>query len=237
MSISYLLIIQYTNEMNWFFKTFKSSIGKKFTMALTGLFLISFLIVHAAINALIFYNDGGATFNKGAHFMGTNPVIRTLEIVLIAGFLLHIIQSYLLWYSNKAARPVKYAVVTQPKQVTWNSRSMTLLGTLILLFLIMHTSYFWIPNRMHQIRYGEELPLYEMMLKKFSNPMVVILYLLGIFSLYWHLLHGFATAFQSLGLAHKKYTPVIKASGKIFSIVICIVFALMPLSIYFNWIN
>ena len=206
-------------------------------MALTGLFLIAFLVVHAAINALIFYNDGGITFNKGAHFIGTNPIIRTLEIVLIIGFLLHIVQSLLLWRSNRAARPIRYAMVTQPKQVTWYSRSMTLLGTLILLFLILHTSNFWIPNRTHQILHGEELPLYNMMLEKFSNPIEVILYMLGIFSLYWHLLHGFSTAFQSLGLTHKKYTPLIKAIGKIFSVVICLLFALMPISIYFHWIK
>lgn len=223
--------------MNWFFKTFTSSIGKKFTMALTGLFLISFLVVHAGINALIFYNDGGAAFNDAAHFMGTNPLIRTLEIVLILGFVVHIVQSLLLWRSNRAARPIKYAVVTHTPQVTWYSRSMTLLGTLILIFLVLHTSNFWIPNRTNQLLYGEELPLYEMMLNKFSNPIEIVLYLLGILSLYWHLLHGFATAFQSLGFAHNKYGPFIKLSGRAFSIFICILFALMPLSIYFKWIT
>src|SRR5690606_41446003 len=95
--------------MKWFLKTFKSSIGKKFTMAFTGLFLISFLVVHAGVNALIFYNDGGATFNKGAHFMGTNPIVRTIEIVLITGFILHIVHSTLLWRSNNKASPRVYA--------------------------------------------------------------------------------------------------------------------------------
>ena len=75
-------------------------------MGLTGLFLISFLIVHCIVNAMIFYNDGGATFTVWAHFMGTNPVIRTLEIVLIIGFLAHIIQGFVLWKQNRNARPV-----------------------------------------------------------------------------------------------------------------------------------
>src|SRR6185436_9444054 len=124
--------------MKWFTQLVTSSLGKKLIMALTGLFLISFLVIHCAINAMIFLNDGGKTFSHWGHFMGTNPIIRTLEIGLVIGFLLHIIQGLLLWKQNSAARPVKYAVVTPPGNSKWYSRSMTLLGTIILLFLIMH---------------------------------------------------------------------------------------------------
>ena len=224
--------------MKWLYNFFTSSIGKKILMALTGLFLISFLIVHGAINAMIFYNDGGATFTHWAHFMATNPVIRTLEIVLIVGFLLHIIQGLLLWKQNREARgPVGYQVVHSPKQSTWYSRSMTLLGTLILLFLIVHTSNFWIPNRKHQFITGEELPLYQMMIGTFQNPLEVIIYLLGCFSLYWHLLHGFKSSFQSLGLNHLKYNNAIAVGGTLFSILISLLFALMPISIYFQFIR
>jgi succinate dehydrogenase / fumarate reductase cytochrome b subunit len=223
--------------MMWFFKTFRSFIGKKLTMGLTGFFLISFLMVHAGINALIFYNDGGETFTKAAHFMGTNPLIRTIEIVLVVGILLHIIQSYLLWRSNRAARPVRYAMVNSSLRVTWYSKRMTLLGTLILIFLILHTSNFWIPNRTHQFLHGEELPLYLMLLEKFSNPLHVLLYLLGIFSLFWHLLHGFSSAFQTLGINHQKYNGLIRGSGWLFSLMICLTFAMMPISIFFKWIT
>jgi len=223
--------------MEWFFKTFRSSIGKKVLVAMTGFFLISFLIVHAGINALIFYNDGGETFNEAAHFMGTNPIIRTIEIVLVIGILLHIIQSLLLWRSNKGARPIGYAMLKPTPEVTWYSKSMTLLGTLILMFLIVHTSNFWIPNRTHQLLHGEELPLYLMMLEKFSNPIEVIIYLLGISSLFWHLLHGFSSAFQSLGLNHRKYNSLIRYSGRVFSFIICFTFAMMPISIFLKWIK
>jgi len=223
--------------MNWLTNTLTSSIGKKMSMALTGLFLISFLVVHAGVNALIFYNDGGEIFTKGAHFMATNPIIRTIEVVLVLGILWHILQGLLLWRSNRAARPIRYAVVKHPPQSTWYSRSMTLLGTLILLFLVVHTSNFWIPNRAHQFRYGEELPLYEMMLEKFSNPIEVVIYLLGAFSLYWHLLHGFSSAFQSLGLTHKKYIGIIRFTGNVFSLIIFLTFAMMPLSIFLKWIE
>ena len=223
--------------MGWFFKTFRSSIGKKFSVAMTGFFLISFLIVHTGINALIFYNDGGETFNKAAHFMGTNPIIRTIEIFLVIGILLHIIQSILLWRFNRAARPIGYAMEKPIPKVTWYSKSMTLLGTLILMFLIVHTSNFWIPNRTHQFIHGEELPLYQMMLQKFSNPIEVTIYLLGILSLFWHLLHGFSSAFQSLGINHRKYNFLMRFSGRIFSFIICLTLAMMPISIFLKWIQ
>ena len=219
--------------MNWLLTILTSSIGKKILMALTGLFLISFLIVHASINAMIFYNDGGVTFTHWAHFMATNFIIRTIEIFLVIGFVLHIIQGLVLWMQNRKARgSERYSVVTQPGNVTWYSRSMTLLGTLILLFLVIHTSNFWIPNRVHQFTTGEELPLYAMMLAVFQKPIEVIIYLVGVGSLFWHLLHGFRSSLQTLGLNHPKYNNFFVASGVIFSVVICLLFAAMPVSIY-----
>jgi succinate dehydrogenase / fumarate reductase cytochrome b subunit len=222
--------------MKWLIDLFSSSLGRKLLMALTGLFLISFLIIHCTINAMIFYNDNGETFSHWGHFMGTNPIIRTLEIGLVAGFLIHIIQGLLLWRANHAARPVKYNVSKAPNS-TWYSRSMGLLGTLLLLFLILHTSHFWIPNRTNQFTHGEELPLYKMMFEVFSNPWIVLLYVLGCVSLFWHLLHGFASAFQSLGLNHLKYNGIISFVGTAFSIIVPLIFALMPIAIYLGWIN
>ena len=223
--------------MKWLTDLFSSSLGRKLIMALTGLFLISFLVIHCTINAMIFYNDGGATFSHWGHFMGTNPIIRTLEIGLVVGFLLHIIQGFSLLRGNRAARPVKYLVSEAPPKSTWYSRSMGLLGTLLLLFLILHTSHFWIPNRTNQFTEGEELPLYKMMFEVFSNPLIVVVYVLGCVSLFWHLLHGFASAFQSLGLNHLKYNGIISFVGTAFAIVVPFIFALMPIAIYFGWIN
>ena len=205
-------------------------------MALTGLFLITFLVIHCAINAMIFFNDNGETFSYWGHFMGTNPIIRTLEIGLVAGFLIHIIQGLSLWKSNHDARPVKYGVSKNPSG-TWYSRSMGLLGTLLLLFLILHTSHFWIPNRSNQFTQGEELPLYKMMFDVFSNPWIVLFYVFGCVSLGWHLLHGFASAFQTLGLNHLKYNGFISFVGTAFSIAVPFIFAVMPVAVYFKWIN
>ena len=216
---------------------FKTSIGKKFFMGITGLFLISFLIIHASINAMIWYNDGGATFSHWGHFMGTNPIIRTLEIGLVIGFIVHIADGLLLWKANHEARPVKYKYNKPSANSKWYSRSMGILGTLILLFLIMHTAHFWIPNRANQFAHGEELPLYSMMLEIFQNPLIVVLYVLGCFSLFWHLLHGFKSAFQSLGLNHAKYNKAIEVTGIAFSVIVPLIFALMPITIYLGLVK
>lgn len=216
---------------------FKSSIGKKLLMGLTGLFLITFLVIHASINAMIWYNDGGETFSHWAHFMGTNPIIRTMEIVLVLGFVVHIVDGLLLWKQNRSARPVKYAYNQPNANSSWYSRSMGILGTLILLFLIIHTSNFWIPNRANQFTTGQELNLFQMMQEEFTHLYMVVFYLAGCFSLFWHLLHGFKSAFQSLGLNHVKYNESITIAGITFSIVIPTVFAMMPVSIYFGWVK
>jgi succinate dehydrogenase / fumarate reductase cytochrome b subunit len=215
----------------------KSSIGKKLLMSLTGLFLITFLIIHATINGMIWFNDGGQTFLFYAHFMGTNLIVRTLEIGLFAGLLLHIADGLILWKQNREARPVKYAYSVPPATTKWYSRSMGLLGTLILIFLIIHLRNFWGPNRLNQFTTGEELNLFAEMKEHFSSLPMVLFYLFACFSLFWHLLHGFRSAFQSLGLNHVKYNGVIDVAGTVFSVVISIVFAMMPVSIYFGWIQ
>lgn len=214
-----------------------SSLGKKIVMAVTGLFLISFLIVHCGINALIFYNDGGVKFEEAAHFMGTNPIIRTMEIVLFLGLLLHIYQAWVLTRNNDNARPVKYAVNDAKANSKWYSRSMGLLGTLLLIFLILHLKHFWVLSRFtDHITSGRET-LFNEMKEVFEHFWIVLVYALAMVSLGYHLLHGFYSAFQTLGLNNKKYTPMIKQVGLVFSIVIPTIFALMPIAMYFNWVK
>ena len=231
---------------------FTSSIGKKLIMGLTGLFLITFLVVHCSINAMIFFNDGGDTFNHWAHFMGTNLIIRVMEIGLFAGLLLHIIQGFVLWAQNNRARPVKYAMNKASENSKWYSRSMGLLGTLLLLFLVLHIYHFWTPSRLGGIAgiqplqetalatYNNQvtLNLYAEMQTVFTdNLLIVIIYILGVISLAWHLMHGFQSAFQTFGINHKRYTPVIKTVGLAFSIIVPLIFALMPVAFYLKWIN
>ncbi len=231
---------------------FTSSIGKKLIMGLTGLFLITFLVVHCSINSMIFFNDGGETFNHWAHFMGTNLIVRTMEIGLFIGLLLHIVQGLILWAQNYKARPVKYALNKASGNSTWYSRSMGLLGTLLLMFLVLHLYHFWTPSRLGGIAgiqslkettlatYNNQAALNlfaEMQIVFEDNLLVVIIYVLGVISLAWHLLHGFQSAFQTLGINHKKYTPIIKVAGIGFSIIVPLIFALMPIAFYMKWLD
>ncbi len=221
-------------------KFLESSLGKKVIMGLTGLFLITFLVVHCGVNACIFANDGGLLFNTAAHFMGTNILIRTTEIVLFFGIILHIVQALILTLHNAKARPVKYAKSNGNANSTWYSRSMGLLGTLLLLFLILHLGHFWVKSRFTGLpgldANGHD-NLYAEMKIVFSYGGAVAVYVLGMISLAYHLLHGFQSAFQTLGLNHKNFTPFIKKLGIAFSIIVPLIFALMPLAMYFHWIN
>ncbi len=217
-----------------------SSLGKKVVMGLTGLFLISFLVVHCFLNSFIFFNDGGLMFNTGAHFMATNWLIRAMEVVLMLGIIIHIVQALVLTMENKKARPVAYAQINGAANSTWYSRSMGLLGTLLLIFLIIHLAHFWVKSRFTGLP-GEDANghenLYAVMQETFKYAWVVVVYCLAMISLAYHLMHGFQSAFQTLGLNHKKYTPAIKAIGFWFSIIVPLIFAAMPIAMFTGFIK
>lgn len=206
-------------------------------MGLTGLFLISFLLVHCGVNACIFFNDGGETFNMAAEFMGTNWLIRTMEIVLFLGLILHVFQGLYLWNFNMNARKKKYAASAGSANSTWYSRSMGLLGTLLLLFLIVHLKDFWITSRFTDKITSGEITLYEEMKQVFANPIAVVIYVAGCISLFYHLLHGFQSAFQTLGINQKAWNPVIQSAGRGFSLIVSVLFALMPVAMHLGWVE
>ena len=229
---------------------FTSSIGKKFVMALTGISLILFLVVHAGLNACIWANDEGQMFNVAAHFMGATIVIRILEIGLFLGIILHIVQGYLLTIDNQKKRAVKYAVEYGSDGSKWYSRSMGLLGTLILLFLIMHIYHFWVPSRLGGIANIQPLNevtyesakvyhnLYAEMLVVFQNNLLIVaLYVLGCISLAYHLMHGFESSFRTIGVTNNRYLMLLRYTGRGFAIVVSLVFAMMPISIYLGWVK
>ncbi len=214
----------------------QSSIGKKVIMGLTGFFLVSFLIVHVSINATIFCNDGGQIFNAACYFMSHNIVIRIVEIGLFAGLIAHVIQALIVTLHNKKARPIAYHTTNNNTNSKWYSRSMGVLGSLLLLFLVVHLSDFWVETKV-ALYTNHEHNTYTEILETFSNPLAVAIYLLGVGSLLFHLLHGVQSAFQSLGLNHKKYTPFIKQFGIWFSIIVCGLFAAMPIAVFCHWIH
>ena len=229
-----------------------SAVGRKIVMALTGLFLISFLIIHVGLNSSIFYDlsvfdptDNGSMFNRAAHFMGASFVIRILEIGLFAGIILHIVQGYAVELKNRKRRGKDYKVELGNRGSKWYSRSMALLGTLILLFLIMHVAHFWVPSRithdMEQVVYKngtvETHNLFLRMFEVFQQEWVVVLYLVGVISLGFHLMHGFHSAFRTIGVHNRKYLTLLKNVGYGFTIIVCLLFALMPISMYFHWVS
>ncbi|MHB8403549.1 MAG: succinate dehydrogenase cytochrome b subunit, partial [Bacteroidia bacterium] len=213
----------------------QSSIGKKLVMGITGLFLIIFLVVHVGCNSCIFINDGGKLFNAVAGFMAHNILIRIMEVVLFAGIFLHMIQALLLTLKNNKARPVKYAV-TEGSNSKWYSRSMGILGSLLLIFFVVHWANFWIPTKV-AVFTGQPEDTFAHMKEVFSKEYFIAIYLVGVISLCYHLLHGFPSAFQTLGLNHKKYTPIIKAVGTIYAIIVCLLFAAMPITMYLGIIK
>lgn len=224
--------------MNWFTKTFSSTLGRKIIMSVTGLFLCSFLVIHLLGNLQLFKNDGGEAFNLYSDFMAHNVIIRTLEWVLLAGFAFHIYDALVLTRRNQAARPIGYVNNHPEENSSWASRNMGLLGTVILVFLIIHLYNFFIPARFGDlgpvnIKDVEYENMYAPVVYAFKQWWYVLIYVLGIIALAYHLIHGFQSAFQTLGLTHKKYTPFIQMFGLAFSVIVCLAFAAIPLYFFF----
>ena len=229
---------------------FTSAVGRKFVMALTGIFLILFLLVHVGLNACIFAdlnwidpNENGAMFNKAAHFMGSTIVTRIMELILFVGFIAHIIQGYMVEAKNLSRREKGYQIALGSRGSTWMSRSMAILGTLIFMFLILHISKFWWSSRithdLDEVTYNGVAMhnLYLRMYEVFQNPVIVVIYVLSVLFLGFHLWHGFHSAFRSLGVHNKKYLSMLKGLGYGFTVLVCLLFALMPIAMYLNWVS
>lgn len=216
--------------MGWLSKTFTSSVGKKLIMAVTGLFLISFLIVHLSGNFLLLRNDNGAAFFQYSEFMKTNPVILVMEVVLFLGFIIHAFSGFRLALENKKARPVGYAVNRPSENSSVFSRSMVWTGSIVFIFLVIHLKSFFVDHKVASwMGVTHEETLFQAVVSAFQNPVYTWFYVAAMVLLGFHLNHGFQSAFQTLGLNHKKYTPLIKKLGLIFSIVVPLLFAYVPL--------
>ncbi len=241
--------------MSWFLKFVTSSVGRKFVTGLTGLFLVSFLIVHLTGNFSLFRADNGEAFNVYSHFMGHNPLIRVMEIGLVLGFGIHIFTAIYLQLENKKSRPIGYDKVDASANSSLFSRTMFLSGSVILFFLMVHLTNFFVPHRVtgkdvvdgtavvnatkldgSALLASDGQPIKDMYISvatAFKNPIYVAIYLLGLILLAFHLNHGFQSAFQTFGLNNKKYFPLIRFIGLILSIALPAGFASMPIYFYF----
>lgn len=216
-----------------------SSITKKIWMAMLGLFLMTFLVVHLGINLCLLRDDGGKWFTDAAHFMGTNYVIKVFEIILFGGFIVHILLGIILQLQNWQSRPVRYAVTN--KTVTpLLSKYMIYTGAIVFIFLIIHMMNFYfikvglVQSPVATMENGEP-DFYTTAIWLFEQPLYSILYIILLVVLGFHLNHAFQAAFQTLGLQHKKYTPAITLAGKIYAILVPFGFIIIPL--YFLFIR
>ncbi|HPD66080.1 MAG TPA: succinate dehydrogenase cytochrome b subunit [Bacteroidia bacterium] len=223
--------------MSWFITAINSSIGKKLIMSFAGLFLIAFLLVHLGINLLVLL-ENNTYFNVAAHFMATNWVIKVFEVILFLGFLIHIIYALILQIQNWMARPVRYKIENLTSQTSFFSKYMIHTAVIILIFLVLHLFDFYLRSKLF-----EELPIDKISGKpdmaawveaEFKETSAVIIYVVSFLFLAFHLNHAFQSAFQTLGLNHNKWTPVIKFLGLLYSILVPAGFAFISLYIYFS---
>lgn len=212
-----------------------ASIGRKFLMSITGVFLLVFIAVHLSINLLLVFDDSGELFNMGAHFMATNPIIKIMEPILGLGFVIHIIWSFFLEYQNWRARPIKYKKQDLSNASSWASRNMLILGALVLVFLIMHIiDFFWVikfsPEDVPVVNGTEMHNTYLLVSELFKTNIVYdIIYVFGAILLGLHLSHGFWSAFQTLGLSNKHWLKRWQVIGKIYAFIVAVGFAIIPL--------
>ena len=215
--------------MGWFLKFINSSIGKKFMMAVTGSFLLIFLIVHLIGNITLFFGPGA--FNTYVSTLDVvKPLIRVIEVVLLGAFVLHIFNGLRLWLENKRARGITYKVNGSKENSTIFSRTMAVTGSIILIFLVSHlATFFWRFNVHDPMGLATNHQYYDVVVYFFNIWWYSILYVVAMIFLGYHLNHGFQSAFQTFGWNHKRYFPMIEKIGMIYAIIMALGFASMPL--------
>ena len=214
---------------------FSTSIGKKFAMAISAIFLMIFLLQHFIINITSVFSED--IFNMLSHFMGTNPIVQfILQPILIAGVLFHFIMGFYLEIQNRKAAKYEYQKQKGSANSTWMSRNMITSGSVILAFLVLHFIDFWVPEMNH--KYIEFLPedpdrYFKHLVHKFENPLRVAMYCLAFVLLALHLLHGFTSSMRSMG-TNKRYVASAKTAGIIYSIGIPLGFCVIAIFHYLN---
>jgi succinate dehydrogenase / fumarate reductase, cytochrome b subunit len=225
-----------------------ASIGRKFLMSITGLFLIMFLLVHLSLNLLLIFDDSGDLFNIAAHFMATNPMIKIMEPILALGFGIHILWSLIISYQNMKARPVKYATTQQSQNSTWASRNMLILGAMLFLFMGIHLyNFFWkmkfagdpLLDEVTVMQAGIPVVMengYALVSELFKSSIVYdIIYVIGGCLLGLHISHGFWSAFQTIGFNNQIWRKRLYTLAQIIGWVFAAGFAVIPLYFLFKF--
>lgn len=210
-----------------------TSIGKKIIIAIAGLFLIVFLLVHLGINLLMLRSDGGEMFTTAAHFMANNIAIKVFEVVLFGAFAIHMLMGVFITIQNWIARGNKRYKVTNKSNTSFFSKYMFHTGVIIFIFLVLHFMNFYFV-KLGIVDAPEGLGMedfYQMAILLFTNKIYSVIYIVAFVFLGLHLNHAFQSAFQTIGWNHSKYTPAIKFVGTLYALVISIGFSIIP--IYF----
>ncbi|MAV64643.1 MAG: succinate dehydrogenase [Candidatus Marinimicrobia bacterium] len=217
----------------------KFYILNKYLASLSGLFLLLFLTGHLAGNLqLLISESAGAQkqFNEYANFMSTNPVVKVLSIITYVSIFLHVFVTIVLTIDSKMKRPIKYKKTKSPSSSP-GSKYMGVLGTIILAFVIIHLSNFWFKakftNEILKDPYGNK-DIYSLVISKFQHIEHVSIYVFSMLAIFFHTLHGFSSSFQSLGLVTSKTRKYFTLAGIIYSLVIPVMFAVIPVYIYFG---
>ena len=214
--------------MGWVWNSFNSSIGKKLVMAVTGICLMLFLIIHLAGNLSLY--GGPKAFNGYVGLLEMiRPLIRVIEVILALVIFFHILNGVRLWIENKIARPQAYTINGSRKNTDVFSRTSFITGSVIFIFLILHLQTIWYKFNFT----GTELDLYTITTKWFAHLWYSVLYLIAIVLLGFHLNHGFQSAFQTFGWNSKKYFPLIEIVGTLYAIIMTLGFASIPIYFYF----
>lgn len=216
---------------------FTSSIGKKLMMSLAGIFLITFLLVHMGLNLLIIIFEDPMVYNRAAHFMSSNILIKIFEIALFGGLLLHVIYALILQVQNWIARPRRYSRANY-SNTSFFSKFMIHTAAIVLVFLVIHFMDFYFKAKFgHAAEIHVDGVVYHDLaseiIDKFKMMPYVVFYIAAFIFLGFHLIHGFQSAFKTLGLDHKKYTPVIQLLAIIYTVVVVAGYSIIPLVVYF----
>jgi succinate dehydrogenase / fumarate reductase cytochrome b subunit len=225
--------------MNIISQLFKSSLGKKFIMAVTGALLFLFVVGHLLGNLQVFL--GRETFNAYGHFLQTKPgLVWTARLGLLAVVILHVWSALRLSAENKAARPVGYAGDPVPRKATYASRTMLMSGLIIAAFIVYHLLHYTVQVKAINLT-GQDFvqlkdlkgrhDIYKMVVFGFSQPLVSGFYLVAMALLCTHLSHGLSAGFQSLGLKSRTYAPLIERGAWICSVLIFLGYASIPAAV------
>jgi succinate dehydrogenase / fumarate reductase cytochrome b subunit len=215
----------------------KSSIAKKVAMALSGLFLITFLTLHFIINLTSVFSADA--FNTASHFMGYNPIIQfVMQPILVAGVIFHFVMGMVLEIKNRKARPISYVNYNGAANASWASRNMIISGLVVLAFIGLHFYDFWVQEIVYKyvdVNSIEPTRYYEELNHKFESPIRTGLYTLAFVLLAIHLWHGFNSSFQSVGF-NNKYSKSLHKLGYSFAIIVPFGFIIIALFHHFNQI-